>query len=182
VEGGDRQITLEWVPNPEPDLFGYRLYRTADAAATDDLRRMTRLATPAPTPALWNDAPVPAGTLLYYRLVAVDTAGNASAPSAVAAGSAFDDSHPAPPTWGPAVPGAAPGSLVLSWASPVPNLKCLVERQVSGTGEWQGLGWLPRGQYTFADERRQPSVAYSYRLRVLDAAGRANVDFQVLTS
>lgn len=36
-------LALHWVPSPEPDLAGYRLYRTFDAEAATDPRSMTPL-------------------------------------------------------------------------------------------------------------------------------------------
>jgi hypothetical protein len=188
VIGGDRQITLSWAPNREPDLAEYRVYRADNAAVAADLRRMTLVRTlpatqPRPDEESLADTPVPGGTIFVYRLVAVDTVGNVSAPSSPIAGSAFDDSRPAPPTWSPPVPGTAPGSLQLSWSSPDANLRCLVERQNASAAVWERLGgWLPRGLYTLTDGRRQAGVSYSYRLRVLDLAGRANADYQVLTA
>jgi hypothetical protein len=40
-------LALHWVPNPEPDLVGYRLYRTDDAEGAGDPRAMTPLLTAA---------------------------------------------------------------------------------------------------------------------------------------
>jgi hypothetical protein len=36
-------LALRWAPNAEPTLRGYRLYRTYDASAADDVRSMTPL-------------------------------------------------------------------------------------------------------------------------------------------
>jgi hypothetical protein len=113
VYGGDRQILLSWAKNREPDLALYRLYRTEDGAGAADVRTMALVtafvldgagATAADlavdaTAALidagdgqlsYADAPPAVQTDTYYRLVAVDVAGNASPASRPAMGRAYD--------------------------------------------------------------------------------------------
>ncbi len=52
VEAGDRQITLQWALNREPNLLGYTLYRAEDEALLADLR--------------WADAaPIPGVTSIF---------------------------------------------------------------------------------------------------------------------
>jgi hypothetical protein len=85
VPGGatpaDRSIDLSWSPNTEDDLAGYIVYRqeidsNGVAAAT-----ATRLnATPVVGPAYRDQTAMP-GHRYAYRVAAVDTAGNESAPS-----------------------------------------------------------------------------------------------------
>jgi hypothetical protein len=86
VPGGataaDRSIDLSWTPGSDADLAGYNVYRqdidSKDAAAG----RATRLnATPVVGPA-YRDQTAVAGRRYAYRVTAVDTAGNESAPSA----------------------------------------------------------------------------------------------------
>jgi hypothetical protein len=100
VFGGDRQVTLRWAANREPDLALYRLYRTVDPVAAADVRSMPLVAAFLLDPAAateadravdatarlsadrggcsYPDLVLPGGIDQYYRLVAVDTAGNAS--------------------------------------------------------------------------------------------------------
>jgi outer membrane biosynthesis protein TonB len=85
VPGGataaDRSIDLSWTPNTDPDLAGYIVYRqeidtNGVAAAT-----ATRLnPTPVVGPA-YRDQTAVAGRRYAYRVTAIDTAGNESAPS-----------------------------------------------------------------------------------------------------
>jgi len=191
VLGGDRQITLKWASNRDPDLAEYRLYRADTEQATRDLRLMTLVRTEAVPPGnpssrpdviTWDDAPLPAMKTFYYRLVAVDTYGNASLPSVIIAGRAFDDGHPEPPTWNLPVHGAELDEIQLSWSSSIVDLACLVQRSAAQSDDWRNVsGWLARGEYAFADATRQADVTYDYRLRVLDARGRSNKTFLVLT-
>lgn len=185
VVGGDRQITLHWASNREPDLIRYDIYRTDQEAAARDIRLMTRL---NDSPGLqepeveWVDLTVPGLVTFYYRLVAVDDAGNVSAPSAVASGRAFDDSRPDPPTWNLPAAGASPEEIVLSWSSAILDLRGLVQRRIAGTTLWENVSnWLPRGMYTYTDSDRNPNLKYDYRLRVMDNTGRINTRYNELT-
>ena len=108
VLGGEREITLKWASNREPDLAEYRVYRADSEEATRDLRLMTLKHTeavaagdPATRPAevSWTDTPVVGLTPFYYCLVAVDDAGNVSLPSRAIVGQAYDYGSPAEPEW-----------------------------------------------------------------------------------
>jgi len=70
-------ITLSWDPNPEPDVVGYRIYRSDDQGATFNLLN-TRLIVPT----VYADANPP-GRQHLYRVTAVDNAqpANESGPS-----------------------------------------------------------------------------------------------------
>ncbi len=72
------EVRLVWEASPDGDVSGYFVER---AAGEGDFVRLT----PQPLDALeYSDAAAPAGTPLSYRVLAVDRAGNASEPSAVA--------------------------------------------------------------------------------------------------
>src|SRR5262249_50415428 len=201
IRAGDRQLTLRWVRGREPDLALYRLYRTTEATAAADVRLRPLVAsfifdasaaTPADraveaTSSLGDDSPgqltytdpgLPGGSDHFYRLVAVDRAGNASPASQAVMARAYDASRPTPPTWQP--PSAVADGLVLSWTADDPNLTCLVQRCTRGEA-WRRLStWLGRGVYAYTDTSRAAGIVYRYRLLVLDGAGRSNSDFDVL--
>lgn len=191
VAGGDREITLRWASNREPDLAEYRVYRAESEADARDLRLMTLVHTASVTPAdiatppaevVWTNTGLVGLVTYYYRLAAADEAGNLSTPTRAVAGRAFDDSRPAPPTW--EAPGIDPATGVVSlhWSSPVADLACLVQRSPAGAGQWSSLsGWLARGVYTYDDTTRAAGETYDYRLRVMDAGGRLNNFFNVET-
>ncbi|HEY9037487.1 MAG TPA: hypothetical protein VIN05_00895 [Roseovarius sp.] len=113
---GDRQVTVEWASNREPDLAEYRVYRAFDRAASQDIRLMNQVhsvAVPQGDPAArpktvgWTDTPVPGLRDVWYRVVAVDRVdpdpkgggGNVSAPSAAMRGRAFDQTPPDAPVF-----------------------------------------------------------------------------------
>ncbi len=76
-------VTLQWAPNSEPDLAGYKIYR-ATAGANGP---WTRVDGPALTTTdRYTDGALPSGaTQLWYRVSAVDISGNESARSAAVA-------------------------------------------------------------------------------------------------
>ncbi|HEY0163120.1 MAG TPA: fibronectin type III domain-containing protein, partial [Edaphobacter sp.] len=75
-QGEAATIDLSWQPDVEPDVSGYNVYRREGAAGS--FERVT--AKPALGPA-FSDATVAAGHSYTYRVTAVDSAGNESAPS-----------------------------------------------------------------------------------------------------
>jgi pectin methylesterase-like acyl-CoA thioesterase len=71
-------VTLTWSPNSEPDLAGYLVSR----ASTADGQYVAL--TPSPIAgSTFVDTTAPAGTAVYYRVTAVDQAGNASSTASV---------------------------------------------------------------------------------------------------
>jgi hypothetical protein len=174
--GGEREVTVTWAPNREPDLAEYRILRAPDAASAADARLMTLVhAEPvtsvAGQPADWSftDTPVPPLTTLYYRLVAVDTTGNVSTPSAAVPARAYDESLPVVPaltaTWSAAV---APADAQLAWTS---SDETILERRADQDFLWQPIGeWRAPG--TFADtDVADPAFTWFYRVRVRKDTG-----------
>jgi hypothetical protein len=108
VLGGDRQITLKWASNREPDIAEYRVYRADNEQATRDLRLMTLVHIEAvaagdpfarPADVLWTQSGLVGGFRYYYRIAAADQASNLSAPSEAFSAVVVDTSIPAPPIW-----------------------------------------------------------------------------------
>jgi hypothetical protein len=155
VVGGERQITIQWAANREPDLAEYRVYRTDIEEPTRDLRIMTLVHTeplvssdPKTRPASlsWTDTPIPGLMNRYYAVAAVDGAGNVSGPSAVVVGRAYDEALPAIPTltaaWVPVVP---PSQAHLNWTS---TDETRLEYHAGGDMFWTPIGkWHAPGAY-----------------------------------
>ena len=85
VPGGataaDRSIDLSWIPDVDADLAGYFVYRQDIDSKGVVAGTVTRLnLTPVVGPA-YRDQTAMAGRRYAYRVTAVDTAGNESAPS-----------------------------------------------------------------------------------------------------
>jgi hypothetical protein len=188
VLGGNRQITLRWASNREPNLVEYRVYRAASQEATRDLRLMTLVHTeplPPSDPAVrpgevtWTNHSVSGSVTMYYRVVAVDDAGNVSVPSNLLVGRAYDYSPPTPPVWLPATRNPNGGTVTLAWSTIAP-LRTLVQRREQDNA-WQSVSsWLPPFVTSYADVTAISGVVYMYRLRVQSIAGILNTDFDEL--
>jgi hypothetical protein len=70
----DNGLEVLWSPSPEPDLAGYRVYRTAPGGQPE---RVAELAT---NRASWLDESARPGVPYRYAVTAIDAAGNESAP------------------------------------------------------------------------------------------------------
>jgi predicted phage tail protein len=211
IRGGEGRITLEWTANEEQDLERYEVYRTAEPARLNSKRKMTLAlaASPtgtavAPTAAApdatllaaagdqrltWSDAGLGAGRSYYYRLVAVDLAGNASDLSDPVSGRAVDQTPPPAPLWASSdaivqVPPPTGPLVRLSWqATPAePTIRVQVQRQqVGGSPAWASVSdWL--AQSTWDDRTAQPGASYRYRLRAMDALGNRSAWSAVRTT
>jgi hypothetical protein len=85
VPGGataaDRSIDLSWDPNTDSDMIGYNVYRQdvdSKGVAAGTAARLNQ--TPVVGPA-YRDQTAMAGRRYAYRVTAIDSAGNESAPS-----------------------------------------------------------------------------------------------------
>ena len=179
ISGGDKQITLRWASNREPDLASYRVYRTEDAAAARDVRTMELVQTVAvgpgdpearPAAVSFTDAPVPGLRNLTYRVTATDAAGNESEPSQAVAGRAYDQTPPDPPAWergewlridalgtehpwaaGPPAGESWQPAVALRWSTPERG-RVLLQRRAAGSGSWSSVtGWLEPDAFSEAD-------------------------------
>ena len=200
ARGGQRSTLLTWVGNSEPDIDRYELYRTADDARLNSTRKMTLVLavdaagnSVAPTAGAanatvtnvstsedrldWTDTPLLAGRDYFYRLVAVDLAGNTSEMSDPVRARAIDTLPPAAPQWAAAnaVTWTTSGSqqaLSLTWQA-IPgesDVQVQVQRRQGATGAWLAIsGWVTGT--TYVDAAVKTSTQYSYRLRAMDALG-----------
>ncbi len=89
---GNGTVTLDWAASTEPDLAGYRVYRSTESTvATTAANRLTD----APLSTLgYLDRAAVAGTAMHYVVTAVDTTGNESVVSATASATALEATLP----------------------------------------------------------------------------------------
>ena len=113
VRSGDGAVTVTWRLAPETDVAGYHIERSM--GLSQPYARLDRVLIPAARP-LWTDT-VAGGRQYFYRVTAVDSAGNASAPSNPVPALPADNTPPAPPA--NLTVAAARGRLTVRWnASP----------------------------------------------------------------
>ncbi len=178
VSGTD--VQLAWAASTDNvGVTGYRVYRSATAGFTPGTA--TLVATLGAGPTTFGDANLPAGTS-YYRIIAVDAAGNASAPSSEAAATIVVDQ---PPT--------APGNLTatvvngdevhLAWDASTDVGGAIDQYYVyrSTTPNFTlpsvccGLATLPRTATSYVDDVNEPGAAtYYYKVTARDEANQAS--------
>ena len=76
ADGAQAGVTLDWDDSAATDLVGYRVYRSASAGGTFTELTSTPVAT-----STYVDTTAPANIEAFYRVVAIDTSDNVSAPS-----------------------------------------------------------------------------------------------------
>ncbi|MFW7413411.1 PQQ-dependent sugar dehydrogenase [Demequina sp. SO4-18] len=114
---GDGTVALTWDDQAEPDLAGYRIYRS-ETAGTIDPATDTPIATVA-EPGHTDDT-VTNDVEYFYLVTAIDDAGNQSAPSAEVSATPQAPAPPEPDTTPPAAPtgldaAADDGTVALTW-------------------------------------------------------------------
>jgi hypothetical protein len=185
VDPGDNKITLRWASNREADLAEYRVYRAMRESEARSLRSMTLVHTlPAPVgepesrPAenVWTDSAIPALRWIYYRLTAVDTAGNESAPNDAVKARAFDESLPVVPTltvvW-------APGSTNVARAQWTSTTETRLDRRSPTELIWEHASeWLSAGTHSI-DDSLDEHFPWKFRLRARKSTGAIAVGVDV---
>jgi hypothetical protein len=191
----NEKVKLRWIASPDQDVAAYLVYRAQDELSAADVRTMQLVSRVAPaptaTPSTGVESPAtvagktgwlefeapgsPAGAWIF-RLVAEDLVGNRSAQSSLLHGKSLK-MPPVAPVWASAVrmPAAAPTRVDLKWTHPKDaRLSSMVERRARGTRAWKPVSeWLPRGQYTLADNPPNVAADWDYRVRVRDQTGVA---------
>jgi DNA-binding beta-propeller fold protein YncE/Flp pilus assembly protein TadD len=76
IEPSEKEMMLSWLPNAEPFVSYYRVYRTKQVKAGFELVARTEKA-------FFVDSPLPDETLYYYQVTAVGKEGDESPPSEV---------------------------------------------------------------------------------------------------
>jgi len=153
----------------------------------------------------WTDAERPGAVTFYYRLAAMDQAGNESAPSSVVAGRAYDQSPPPAPVWtrlewvrldesGNEHPFMTPvpkgevwrAAVALRWATPAKS-QTFLQRRGDEQVSWRpASGWIQSTEfdpahglwlYRFYDTSADSTTSLWYRLKVESLNGNMNGSF-----
>ncbi|MER5899205.1 PA14 domain-containing protein [Streptomyces mirabilis] len=152
---------LTWAKNKELDLAGYRVYRR--------LQGSTTWSKPATTTATsYTDTTVPAtGDTYYYEVRAHDRAGNESTGTADQAVTTVDRTALAAPAG--LIATSMSRGLQLDWNGVTGAVSYRVYRATGENGVYAQIGSTDKLSYL--DTSALESVAYCYRVTVLDAAG-----------
>lgn len=176
--GDENSVVLIWRAGTEPDLAGYRIWRSARPDELADVRRLPAYAEIAAAAGAlsvtWHDQELAPGREWHYRLAAVDLAGNVSAPTAVVRARPIDTEPPDPPVWRTATR-LRDTAVALAWLAGEDGVVCMVERQRDRDRSYTArTGWLPPvyGPRGFAWQDDDPGAgAVSYRIRARDVMG-----------
>lgn len=177
----DNKITLRWASNREEDLTEYRIYRAMDEADARSIRSMTlvhTVAVPAgepedrPAENSWVDDGIPALRWIYYRMTAVDVAGNESAPNDAVTARAYDESLPPVPALAVAWEVAPANDARAQWTA---TTETRLERRAATELMWENAtDWLPAGVHA-VDDHINENFPWKYRLRARKATGAVAV-------
>lgn len=169
AEPGDGRVQLEWLSATAPDLAGYHVER--GTGLDRPFLRLTSAPLPAAAP-FFTDTTVIGGTQYFYRIVAVDAAGNESRPGNALSALPLDRTPPDPPVG--VLVEVADRQLVIRWSvSPSADVKGyyvyrgggedrlvrLVEQPVTGT-EFTDAGYAGAGL--------EPGEPYNVRVTAVD--------------
>jgi hypothetical protein len=182
---GDNKVTLRWASNREQDLAEYRIYRAMDQVDARSLRSMTLVhtrAVPAGDPALrpaenvWTDHGLPALQWIFYRMTAVDSASNESAPNDIVMARAFDEALPVVPPLTVAWVPVSANDARAQWTA---TTDTRLERRAATELVWENAtDWLPPGSHTF-DDSIDEHFSWRFRLRARKSTGAMAVGSEV---
>jgi fibronectin type 3 domain-containing protein len=165
---GTNSVSVNWAANTEPDLAGYHVERATNAAGP-----WTRLTGTTPlTATSYTDGTPPVDPSVHYRVLAVDTSANISAPSANAT---VDTTVASAPPAAPTGVGATIGTnnVGVSWAANTePDLAGYhVERATNTAGPWSRLtGTTPLNATSYTDGTPPIAAAVHYRVLAVDTS------------
>jgi fibronectin type 3 domain-containing protein len=150
-------INVQWAPVSSTTLVGYNVYRSSSATGT-----FTKLNATPLTSASYFDAAAPAGATSYYRITAVDGAGESLGANA------FGQAIPGAPAVVTATAQSA-GSIKLTWSTAVGVTTYHIERELVG-----GNGFVEIGTATgttFTDTTLMGNTSYVYQIRSENSSG-----------
>lgn len=161
VDAYANENALTWAPSVDQyvgDVVGYHIYRSLSATGP-----WTRLTTTPVTSNLFYDTTAPIGIPAYYRVVAVDEAGNQSTP-ATASGIRPDDGSVTPPMPTGLKATATTDGVTLDWADNPAGSGThgyYVYRSAAVNGPWTKLTPTPITSSQWQDSQA-PSASVSY--------------------
>ncbi|MFT7507156.1 MAG: prepilin-type N-terminal cleavage/methylation domain-containing protein [Acidimicrobiales bacterium] len=164
--GGTRQITLNWSNNTESDFSSYRVYRSNSSGGT-----YSQIASGLTSSGYVNTGlPGTGDTRYYYRVRAIDNAGNLSGNSNTANAITADTVAPANPRSLSAVGGTR--RITLNWSnnteSDFSSYRVYRSNSNGGTYSQIASGLTSSG---YANTGLPNSTRYYYRVRAIDNAG-----------
>ncbi|WP_180357733.1 fibronectin type III domain-containing protein [Streptomyces sp. NP160] len=154
----DQQVALTWTASPDGDVATYRVLRDGVEVAT--------VAAPATS---HTDTGLANGRAYSYAVVAVDAAGNRSAPSGATTTTPRDAVAPAAPTAVSATPGS--GSATVRWTAPA-DTDLAGYRVLRADGTTAGSVSAPATSLVVSGLTN--GTTYTFRVVVTDTSGNTS--------
>jgi hypothetical protein len=161
-------IALNWNDSGETDLAGYNVYRGTEADFTPSASN--KLNGSLLSLSEFNDANATPGATSFYKVTAVDTAGNESPPAlANATRPPVEPGIPSTPT-GLAAAAVSPTSINLSWFGSGGADRYVLERRQAGGAVFAVVADNLTAT-TFSDGNLSPNTTYEYRISAANGQG-----------
>jgi fibronectin type 3 domain-containing protein len=166
---GDKQVSLDWSDNGEPDLNRYDVYR-----ATVHSGPYAKINVGPVTASAYTDTGLTNGTAYYYTVKAVDNASNASGYSTEASATPADTTAPAAP--GGLVAQAGDKQVVLLWTDNAePDFSHYdVFRATTPGGPYTKINASALTVSTFTNTGLTNGTTYYYVVKALDESSNAS--------
>lgn len=167
----DGNVNLSWRSNPEPDIFGYRVYRSSH------LSEEMSLLTGAPIETSTFTDQLDLNTLnerVYYRVMALDVNQNHSGLSEPLAITLPDKVKPQPPVFRPAKSKLEGVSLQWIRSSSTDVVRYNLYRKEPDKPGWELIRTLPADSdtlYNCIDDNARPGQINHYTVVAIDDAG-----------
>ncbi len=171
-------ISLRWGPNVESDLDGYNVYRSPNTADS-----YVKINSAPVTGNSFFDSGLIDNLTYYYKITAVDYAGNESGFSrAVSVTPTLDDIPPATPTGFTVKDPRTGNKLQLSWE---PNQETdfagyIVYRANSSEGRFERVTPEVLTDTTYIDTNVENNVEYFYQLAAIDDVGNKSQPTEII--
>ena len=166
-------VSLSWSTNNEGDLVGYNVYATSSSFSSKGAAN--RLNSTLLTETAFDHSSIPNGQPVYYRITAVDGAGNESALSAEVTGTPVDETAPEAPS-DCVVSNETDEEIALTWSvGSEPDLAGYnlyrSPNSFSDLQSAQRLNGNPLTASGYVDDGLTNGETYYYRLTAVDGAG-----------
>ena len=174
---GDSAIDLRWSAPASPGstpITGYRV----EVSRTGTGSWSTLVANTGSTATAYRHAPLQPNTTRYYRVAAINRAGN-TGPWSDVAQATTEATVPGAPTGLRAVPGGVRGTdqIVLSWSAPVddggsPITGYRIERSSNRNAGWIiHVASTGSAAITYTDRNLSPATTWFYRVSAINSQG-----------
>lgn len=175
-------VDISWSLSPEPDILGYRLFRSVDSLAEFALLSDTLLKNNFYTDTIALNTLT---TRIFYRVAAVDQNYNLSKLSGIIGIQIFDTLRPSQPVFYQYTPLVS--GILLKWYPSFSNdvrHTMLHKRHLDSASEWELIKTTPAmfSSDSIIDQNVKPGMLYEYSLTAVDHAGNQSLPSRPLVA